>query len=70
MSPLLRRLGFILSFAIVAMALQTQLTARPTVQLATQVSDAQVVFEKSSKPRTGRVTQLRRMPRPASAELA
>lgn len=70
MSPLLRRLGFILSFAIVAMALQTQLTARPTVQLATQVSDAQVVFEKSSKPRTGRVTQLRRMPRPVSAELA
>lgn len=70
MSPLLRRLGFILSFAIVAMALQTQLSARPTVQLATQVSDAQVVFEKSSKPRTGRVAQLRRMPRPLSAELA
>lgn len=70
MSPLLRRLGFVLSFAIVTMALQTQLSARPTVQLATQVSDAQVVFEKSSKPRTGRVTQLRRMPRPVSAELA
>ncbi len=70
MSPLLRRLGFVLSFAIVTMALQTQLSARPIVQLATQVSDAQVVFEKSSKPRTGRVTQLRRMPRPVSAELA
>lgn len=70
MSPLLRCVGFILSFAIIAIALQTQLSARPTLQLATQVSDAQVVFEKSSKPRTGRVTQLRRMPRPLSAELA
>jgi hypothetical protein len=70
MSPLLRRVGFVLSFAIIAMALQTQLSARPTLQLATQVSDAQVVFEKSSKPRTGRVTQLRRMPRLVPAELA
>ena len=70
MSPLLRRVGFILSFAIIAMALQAQLSARPTLQLATQVSDAQVVFEKSSKPRTGRIAQLRRMPRPAPSELA
>ncbi|MBA4221129.1 hypothetical protein [Bosea vestrisii] len=70
MSPLLRRAGFILSFAIVAMALQAQLTARPTLQFATQVSDAQVVFEKSSKPRTGRAAQLRRMPRPVAANLA
>ena len=70
MSPFLRRLGFILSFAIVAMALQAQLSARPTLQLATQISDAQVVFEKSSRPRTGRVTQLRRMPRPVAVTLA
>lgn len=70
MSPFLRRVGFILSFAIIAMALQAQLSARPTLQLATQVSDAQVVFEKSSKPRTGRVAQLRRMPRPVPVELA
>lgn len=70
MSPFLRRVGFILSFAIIAMALQTQLSARPTLQLATQVSDAQVVFEKSSKPRTGRIAQSRRMPRPVPAELA
>lgn len=70
MSPFLRRVGFILSFAIIAMALQTQLSARPTLQLATQVSADQVVFEKSSKPRTGRVTQLRRMPRPVAAAMA
>jgi hypothetical protein len=70
MSPFLRRVGFILSFAIIAMALQTQLSARPALQLATQISDAQVVFEKSSKPRTGRVTQLRRMPRLVPAALA
>ncbi|SFB68191.1 hypothetical protein SAMN05428997_101228 [Bosea sp. CRIB-10] len=70
MSPLLRRAGFILSFAIVAMALQAQLTARPTLQLATQVSDAQVVFEKSSRPRVGRVTESRRMPRPVTTKLA
>ncbi len=70
MSPFLRRVGFALSFVIVAMALQTQLSTRPTLQLATQVSDAQVVFEKSSKPRTGRVAQLRRMPRPVAANLA
>ena len=47
MSPFLRRVGFALSFVIVAMTLQTQLSTRPTLQLATQVSDAQVVFEKS-----------------------
>jgi hypothetical protein len=70
MSPLLRRLGFILSFAVVAIALQAQLSARPTLQIATQVSDAQVVFEKSSRPRVGRVTEARRMPRPVAANLA
>ncbi|WP_100960343.1 hypothetical protein [Bosea sp. FBZP-16] len=70
MSPLLRRLGFILSFVIVAMALQAQLSARPTLQLATQISDAQVVFEKSSRPRVGRVAEPRRMARIVSAALA
>ena len=70
MSPLLRRVGFILSFAIIAMALQTQLSARPTLQLTTQVSDAQIVFEKSSKPRTGRIAELRRLPRPVAATVA
>jgi hypothetical protein len=70
MPPLLRRLGFILSFAIVAMALQAQLSARPTLQLFTQISDAQVVFEKSSRPRVGRVAEARRMPRPVAANLA
>ncbi|KRE12960.1 hypothetical protein ASE66_21015 [Bosea sp. Root483D1] len=70
MSPFFRRLGFILSFAIVAMALQAQLTARPTLRLATQVSDAQIVFEKSSRPRVGRVTEARRMSRPVPVALA
>lgn len=70
MSPLLRRIGFTLSFVIVTMALHAQLTARPVVQLATQISDAQVVFEKSSRPRIGRVTEARRMPRPVAANLA
>ncbi|MEI5663617.1 hypothetical protein WBO78_01620 [Bosea sp. CCNWLW174] len=70
MSPLLRRVGFALSFVIVAMALQAQLSARPTLQFATQISDAQVVFEKSSRPRVGRVTEPRRMPRTVSAALA
>lgn len=67
MSPLLRRVGFILSFVIVAMALHAQLTARPVVQLATQISDAQSVFEKPARARVGRVTQLRNVPRPVSA---
>lgn len=70
MSPLLRRAGFALSFVIVAMALQAQLSARPILQLATEVSDAQVVFEKSSKPRAGRIAELRRLPRPVAATLA
>jgi hypothetical protein len=70
MSPLLRRIGFTLSFVIIAMALQAQLTARPTLQLATQISDAQIVFEKSSRPRIGRVAEARRMPRPVAANLA
>ena len=70
MSPLLRRVGFILSFVIVAMALHAQLSARPTLQLATQVSNAQVVFEKSSRPRVGRVAEPRRIPRPVAAALA
>jgi hypothetical protein len=70
MSPLLRRVGFALSFVIVAMALQAQLTARPTLQLSAQISDARVVFEKSSRPRIGRVTETRRMPRPVAANLA
>ncbi|HEV2509718.1 hypothetical protein [Bosea sp. (in: a-proteobacteria)] len=67
MSPLLRRVGFTLSFVIVAMALNAQLAARPTLQLVTQVSDAQIVFEKSSRPRIGRVAEPRRMPRPMAA---
>jgi hypothetical protein len=70
MSPLLRRVGFTLSFVIVAMALHAQLSARPTLQLATQVSNAQVVFEKSSRPRVGRVAEPRRIPRPVAAALA
>ena len=70
MSPFLRRVGFILSFAIIAMALQTQLAARPTLQLATQVSDVQVVFERSVRPRVTRAIESRRAPRPAGAALA
>lgn len=70
MSPVLRRVGFALSFVIVAMALQTQLSARPLVPVAVQISDAEVVFEKSSKPRAGRVAELRRLPRPVAATLA
>jgi hypothetical protein len=70
MSPLLRRIGFTLSFVIVAMALHAQLTARPTLRVATQISDSQIVFEKSSRPRIGRVAEARRMPRPVAANLA
>lgn len=70
MSPFLRRAGFALSFVIVAMALHAQLTARPTLRLASQISDAQVVFEKSSRPRVGRVAEPRRIPRPMGAILA
>jgi hypothetical protein len=69
MSPFLRRVGFALSFVIVAMALHAQLSARPTVQLATQVNDAQAVFEKPARARLGRVTQLRNTPRPMAAVL-
>lgn len=70
MSPLLRRVGFILSFAIVAMALQAQLTARPAVQVATQFDASQAIVEKPARARVGRVTQLRNAPRPVAAVLA
>ncbi|WID96919.1 hypothetical protein QO058_01105 [Bosea vestrisii] len=70
MSPFLRRVGFILSFVIVAMALHAQLTARPTLQLATQVSKSQAVSEKPARARIGRVTQLRNTPRPVTSALA
>jgi hypothetical protein len=67
MSPLLRRIGFLLSFVVVAMALHAQLSARPTFAVATRISDAQVVFEKSSRPRIGRVAEPRRIQRPVGA---
>ncbi|CAN7406561.1 hypothetical protein [Bosea sp. LjRoot237] len=70
MSPFLRRTGFILSFVIVAMTLHAQLSARPTVQLATHISDAQAVFEKPARARVGRVTQLRNVSRPVPVVLA
>ncbi|MFC5418219.1 MAG: hypothetical protein DI537_12190 [Stutzerimonas stutzeri] len=70
MSPLLRRLGFVLAFATVTMALQTQLSACPGVQLATEISDAQIVFEKSARSRISRAVELRRLPRPVAATLA
>jgi len=69
MSPFLRRTGFILSFVIIAMALHTQLSARPAVQLATQINDAEAVFEKPARARVGRVTQSRTAPRPVAAVL-
>ncbi|MCV9935121.1 hypothetical protein OIU35_01975 [Boseaceae bacterium BT-24-1] len=69
MSPFLRRVGFILSFVIVAMALHAQLAARPTLQLVTQISTSQAVSEKPARARLGRVTQLRNVPRPVAAVL-
>jgi len=70
MSPLFRLFGFIVSFVIVAMALNAQLTARPTLQIATQISDSGIVFEKSSRPRIGRIAELRRLPPPDVAAFA
>lgn len=69
MSPFLRRVGFILSFAIVATALHAQLFACPTVQAATQVSVSQVSVEKPERARLTRAVQSRPVPRPAAAAL-
>lgn len=70
MSPFLRRVGLTLSFVIVAMALHAQLTARPTVQIATRIDAAQAIGEKPARARVGRVTQPRNVPRPVASVFA
>jgi len=70
MDRFLRLSGFSLSFAIVAMVLFAQLTARPTINLTLQVEAAQVRLDKPTRSRVGRIADLRRMPRPVAATLA
>jgi hypothetical protein len=70
MSPALRILGFVFSFAIVATALTAQLSARPTMSVATEISEARAHFEKPSRPRVGRMAELRRLPRAVVGVLA
>ncbi|WP_186421181.1 hypothetical protein [Bosea sp. CS1GBMeth4] len=64
MSPFLRRVGFILCFAIVTTTLHAQLSACPTIQIATQVGASQVSVEKPARARLTRAAQTRSMPRP------
>lgn len=68
-SPL-RLAGFTFSFVIVAMVLCVQLSARPTVSVSLQISEAQAVLAKSQRARVGRLAELRRLPRFVAAKLA
>lgn len=67
MSPFLRRVGFALSFVILATALHAQIFACPTVQVALQIAASQISVEKPARARLSRAVQSRPMSRPVAA---